>query len=1392
MNHRAVFCACIALAFAIIPSVFAQTPTLFSSLGAENLTAVDGGIVFNGTCAAGGGVTENRVGQRLVGGASRTIYTTSCGTFNIRSRIAADEDGWFYWITQAGSLRAHLSSSSNTTESRGTIVDNIGRLAPNAQTPTAVSATRFFWAEQVGLEFSQDPILRFVAKDGSSASPTTIFDGTISGDNRGALIWLHALSDTDVLGLTSNGSLMRFRLTTLTFPLPTSFWSNSTLFSNVQIANTGDGRLWFAQRNAGANRVEIRSIAFADIGTPTTEHARVSGSTARITGIDGDESHVFYHNRPSRASSQGILYRKARGVVASVAGSQIADTPQGADNLHVVGRRVIWRQNYNRTMQLSADAIALIRNLDFARMMEPVQIVQNPSLNVPMIRGKETVIRVYPQLDTTNVSGETRVNIWPNVILHGEDSDGNRLPGSPLNPLFGSREFEFIMRPLRQNRDEIALFRLPTEWTEESSVRLRAELNPSQLVAESNLSDNIQTRTVTFKHKAPVELMIHPLSTTDGKIGDFWVGEKYFPRFQPMLDRAEALLPTDSLIHWWPGAIVIEEYEFPLSFGPYEFSEGAGDYWKVLVKLQFRQIPFKPANLVSPLQVRSAALFIGDDPGRKLNGVAFWDTLINKTSNRLDSGTASGRGMLDINSGISGVTLAHEIGHTFFRLHVDCPVGTPDLLGSYPYDTCNIDDDINGNIGWDPISHRQILFDDAGDLMSYAHQDNRPRWPSDFTYRTIEGIMDSLFRPGVGGGGGDKATTAKAGDKGGAVGGSKEWMVFGGWNGDGTPEILFMQPMAGNDLVEAVNFFDNAEGDRTSFKVRGLNASGNVVVIVDAVAQEGSEEAGLIGFTALMPENNSIVRVELVRTAAPNTPLAFVESGPAVPTVSITAPTAGASPTGNLTVRWTGSDADNDPLFYTVQLSRDGVSNWQTLTEQTLATSINVDLSTFAGDSANCRVRVIASDGIHCATATSGRFTLPDAQPEIYTFYDAGRGRKCDHLGPIIAEAGATIVVTATALDAEDGMIRDGDIAWRLTGPVARNGTGTRYDLADLPPGTYSLRCTATTSSGQTAVDTRTLEVLPKEVPDAPLDIDLDGWPDEAAWAADRRPVSFTYTSGERATVRMIHRNGNLYVGVSGLPKGSNSRQFFGLTFHPDSGGGTSTTANDQRFSFYLDGEITRSTGNGSGYINQDELNGFQARIAGNDDFWAIEACIPDAALGGWNDQIVRIGVGHYHRNFSGDDTFWPANGFWNRPGTWGLVRFGEPNPPPVDDDGDGLLDAWERTNWGTLNRDGLGDSDGDGQSDRAEFEAGTNPRAAASALKFADATVTAGTGGGVTIQWASAAGPTYDLFGSPHPEGPYTLVQAGINATPPRNTFTIPPPTVDLRFFRISTTPVD
>jgi hypothetical protein len=76
------------------------------------------------------------------------------------------------------------------------------------------------------------------------------------------------------------------------------------------------------------------------------------------------------------------------------------------------------------------------------------------------------------------------------------------------------------------------------------------------------------------------------------------------------------------------------------------------------------------------------------------------------------------------------------------------------------------------------------------------------------------------------------------------------------------------------------------------------------------------------------------------------------------------------------------------------------------------------------------------------------------------------------------------------------------------------------------------------------------------------------------------------------------------------------------------------------------------------------------------------------------------------------------------------------------DADGDKMSDTWERTNGFdvTLN-DGAADADGDGQSNRSEFLAGTNPRAVGEVLR---ATEFSATGGNLAITIPTVAGKFY------------------------------------------------
>ena len=108
----------------------------------------------------------------------------------------------------------------------------------------------------------------------------------------------------------------------------------------------------------------------------------------------------------------------------------------------------------------------------------------------------------------------------------------------------------------------------------------------------------------------------------------------------------------------------------------------------------------------------------------------------------------------------------------------------------------------------------------------------------------------------------------------------------------------------------------------------------------------------------------------------------------------------------------------------------------------------------------------------------------------------------------------------------------------------------------------------------------------------------------------------------------------------------------------------------------------------------------------------------------------------------------------------------------PVDSDGDGLADAWELQHFGSLNATAAADPDGDGVDNLHEFRAGTDPLDRASRFEIVEI---APTPGGVALQWTSQASHTYRICRATSllaPAADYSVVQAGVAATPPFNQF--------------------
>ncbi len=122
---------------------------------------------------------------------------------------------------------------------------------------------------------------------------------------------------------------------------------------------------------------------------------------------------------------------------------------------------------------------------------------------------------------------------------------------------------------------------------------------------------------------------------------------------------------------------------------------------------------------------------------------------------------------------------------------------------------------------------------------------------------------------------------------------------------------------------------------------------------------------------------------------------------------------------------------------------------------------------------------------------------------------------------------------------------------------------------------------------------------------------------------------------------------------------------------------------------------------------------------------------------------------------------------------------------PGPDTDDDGLPDAWELTNLGTLDGDPDDDADGDGTTDLEEYLAGTDPNDSSSALVITNYTPAPGNTF-ATLTWRTVMTRNYFIEQSPDLN---TWSDSGlglISPAGPTTTDAFPHPYSPKRFFRV------
>lgn len=381
-----------------------------------------------------------------------------------------------------------------------------------------------------------------------------------------------------------------------------------------------------------------------------------------------------------------------------------------------------------------------------------------------------------------------------------------------------------------------------------------------------------------------------------------------------------------------------------------------------------------------------------------------------------------------------GSWMAHEIGHNLGLRHPNTPDACKawDPNTDWPYTNATIQE-----YGWDSRTS-QVIASTYTDMMSYCEPNE---WISPFHYNKLIGASDGWQEPT------------------GHFSAGQTYLIASGLvYTDGT--VLF-DPFWQISTTQALE--NPPAGSAYCLELR--DASDTVLQSycfdLDFYNDQTYEEMEADAFLLALPLDADTQRVVLQQDAVE---LGAVTASTYSPTVTLLSPNGGEVLSGTVTVNWTASDDDGDPLSYSLFYSPDAGTSWlPAAIEITGTNSYTLALSLLPGtDSAQLRIE--ASDGFHQASDTSdGTFTVEDKPPWV--------GISQPEESPVLSP----LTLQGYAYDPEDGMLEGGALAWS-SDRDGTLGTGERLEDVELSLGRHVLTLTAIDSQGhQCAVSTTVL-----------------------------------------------------------------------------------------------------------------------------------------------------------------------------------------------------------------------------------------------------------------------------------------------------------------------------
>jgi hypothetical protein len=1204
------------------------------------------------------------------GGFSGTVASVSGGAPECYryKLLTADADGVFYDVRTGDAfneLPLRIEFRPGGTSGAPIVVANTTTATYPTGQRMASDATYIYWATATGVVRAR--------KDGTSPAPEIVADGiAFPTDILVVGTTLYIADETGIFRIPTSGAGA--------CPQPAGPCAETThsttggtdltyhFFRGTTIIQRADQIYWTA---GSATTRRIRRVSCSQFAIGCSEgdvyNAPNDGQNWYIgrTAFYGDT--MFWQDssyNTGSAVSQGFLRRMALGGTPQILASPISTN---ADPVFVDGPNVFFRgSNYPAYSidKLSVLAAPLTWDLR-ADALEVTQGIQNTANAAPLIARKTTYVRAFG----VNGAGTRANNVT--AWLYGSRG-GSPLPGSPLKPINNPLSLALGGTWDRARINDGWLYQIPASWTAAGQTNFRLVVDPAHVYTDSTPANNELTRALNFQNEAPACAVYVPVRTHNPRTST------NMPNFWDMVGRFQRLWPVANVLNFttsWQAEETQVCWYGPFPYpcgGPFELDEGASisdwipDKDEVIAELwAFNVFNDAPACDAAGGYTHIMGMVHPQAPTGNTAGYAStisaesWVKLPPATPNPFPN---TWNGMFQ------SAVMAQELAHNYGRKHINC--GNPgDIDGGYPYPANQIaNTGQTSYYGFDTKTRTPIAPNAATDYMTYCNNN----WSSDYTWRSIisnnVAVAQSaspdaaliISAEGTVFASGHIDTAEKLGQindtrvlPAGSMSSSMTQKLLAAAVADYTPQAQSASPNPSPD--------HGGEPHADAYHIRLIGA-GDVVLADKAVTllpiddHDPARSAQI--FVASFPAPaGQVLRVELLESA---TLLDSTSPGPGQPVVAISQPSGGTIG-DSMTVAWTASDPDADPLIFTLQYSYDGGTTWQALANDVPSTpnpnyqvTLN-DLSALHGSAANAgRVRVIATDGFNTTIATSQPFTLSNRKPTA--FITDPSGQTYDPQAAVTMQGGAS--------DAEDGVLDGAALTWKVGATVV--GSGADVTIMGMAPGVYTATLEAKDSTNNVDAASAPLRVAPLSIPLGSA-ATMDGDCNDLTYASGSHVILSPYNDADKsqASLRLVRDANYLYGCFSGLKKGASTPgAFVGLRFDVNNSRDPLAQSSDYGFFVGEDGTFYTNAGNGAGGFAQPGPGGLQAQITAdaNGTSWNAELRINKSTLGGW-DRLVGMKAGHYWVASQGDDYGWPyaapTVATYNAPNTWARTALG-------------------------------------------------------------------------------------------------------------------------------------